>query len=726
MAAVHLHIVGNVERDRLASLELIDRPYLFVRCHRNRRGPYTGVDTFLRKLLIEAIWHRPELVEEYRLVLLHGMPELSEIIGEALPDLAASSDFAERTRFYGASMIRCMSQGIVTFIQRYTAGLRAAGRPPATVVFDGVHEAAATTQEFLALLIRWVPAEQLRVIVGSTGAIGEKLSTELDRHTVLRTVPSLAPAPAAPAVELVSRYLASDGTDDDPAALIAYEALDPDKRAAYHDRHADMIEAVATWSLRVGALAYHRERGSDPSGAGALALAHATQLCTEAGFSELVVELGYRGRAITDADRDEVTFRKLTIQISSALIPCGRIDEAIELLHDVRLRYCTPHVHMMTSYSLAMMHTRFLVPRDHEKAVEWQNSAIAIASILPDEQDRLMFTGFQDNAMALIQMHRGELERALTLVEGALHRADTRMDADAFLLHRSQLLYNRARLLSAMGRKNEAYQVFTMLSELDPHYTDYLSERAKISRKRGDLDLALADYDRAVRQGPPFPELFYNRGSARMEDGDLVGARADFDLVLDMEPDDVETRVIRAELELAEDRLTEASADIEAGLAMRPDDARLLCLRGALRLAEDRLGAAIEDFDRALAVDATYPAALANRAVALFRSGRATAAADDLSRALAVTGDDPDLLLNRGLAHAAAGNRLAALADFGRALELPDADTAELYYQRGACRLGTGDVEAALSDLELARSGANAERAEEIDALLAGSPVVAG
>ena len=682
------------------------------------------MDAFVRELLTDAIGRCPELVEQYRLMLLYGMPELAEIIGPGLSDLAASSDFAERTRFYGASMIRCMSQGIVTFIKRYTAELLAAGSPAPTVVFDGVHEAAQTTQEFLSLLVRRVPASQLRVIVGSNGAIGEKLATALERYAVRVAAPDVPPAPAATAEELVASYLASDGTDDDPACLAAYQALDPERRAELHDRRADELEAIATWSLRVGALAYHREHGSDPSGAGAAALALATQLCTESGFSEMVVEFGYRGRAITDWARDEVTFRKLTIQVSSALIPCGRLTEAIELLHDLRRRYASPHVHMMTSYSLAMMHTRFLVPRDHETAVEWQNSAMAFASILPDAADRLMFTGFQDNAMALIQMHRGNLADALTLVEGALHRADEKMSTEAYRLHRSQLLYNRARLLSGLGRKDEAYQIFTVLSDLDPHYTDYLSERAKISRKRGDVAAALADYDRAVRLGPPFPELFYNRGTARLELGDVEGALADFDLVLDMEPDDLETLVVRAELHLAEGRPAAAATDVTAGLALRPDDPRLLCLRGTVRLEDADLPGALEDFTSALAIDPEYPAALVNRAVALFESGDAGAAADDLSRALAVTGEDPDLLLNRGLAYAEAGELAAATTDFSRALELPDADVAELHFQRGRCLLRAGEVPAAVADLELAR--AHEHRPDEIDALLSHGRLVAG
>jgi len=723
MGSAHLHVVGDRERRRLAYVRTATDAPLVARCNRNLRGPYTGVDTFLRDLLSQAVERRPELVDEYRLVLLYGMPELAEIIGTPPRDMAAQSDFSERTRFYGASMIRCMSQGIVTFVKLYTADLAEAGLPVPTVVFDGVQHAAKATQELLALLVRRVPPTQLRVVVGSTGSVSEELATVLEHHADRILAPAIAPEAAATAGELVARYLASDGTDDDSASLAAYSALTDQQRGALHDLRADELEAVATWSLRIGALAYHREHGSDPSGAGSAALAQATQQCTEAGFSDLVVELGYRGRAVTDSERDEVTFRKLTIQMSSALIPCGRVPEAIELLHDLRRRYTSPQVHMMTSYALAMMYTRFVVPRDHERAVEWQNTAIAIASILPEEKERLMFTGFQDNAMALIQMHRGNLADALVLVEDALHRADTRMPGDVLVLHRSQLLYNRARLLAGLGRKDEAYQIFTTLSELDPHYTDYLSERAKISRKRGDLESALVDYDSAVRLGAPFHELFYNRGSVRLELGDSGGAARDFDHVLDMEPGDVDTRVIRAELRLSSGDLAGAGSDIAAGLSIRPLDPRLLCLRGTLRLAENSPKAAIEDFDAALSADAGYPAALANRAVALFETGDARAAAADLTAALKVTGDDPDLLLNRGLAWAAIGDLDAALADVERALLLPDADVAELSFRRGSWLLSAGNVDLALDDLRVARS--HDHRVAEIDAVLATTGLLA-
>jgi len=513
------------------------------------------------------------------------------------------------------------------------------------------------------------------------------------------------------------RYVDSDGTDDDPAALAAYQQLDPAHRAALHDRRADALETDASWGVRVGALPYHREHGSDPAGAGVTAIMEATQYCTSVGFSAMVVDLGLRGRALMDPQDRSDDYRKLSNQVAAAMIPCGRLAEGLELLHELRRGSTNPLTHMTTSYSLAMMYTRFLTPRDHELALEWENNAMVIASLLPDVRDRLIYMGFQENAMALIEMHRGNLKTALSLVENALTRSDAKLRPDEWALHRSQLLYNRTRLLAALGRTDEAYQGFTTLIEMDPHYTDYLSERAKLARKRGDVQAAIADYDLAVRLGPPFPELFYNRGTAHLELGNVDEALADFDYVLDMEPADTDTRMIRADLLFDAGNLEAASHDVESGLRLRPGDPRLLCLRGCILLAQGEASAARDSFDAALVHDPAYPAALANRALAWFELGDPAASVADLSEVLELHGQDPDLLLNRGIARAACGDTDLALADFDAALTLPDADHAELQFQRGICLLDQGFSDAAEESLQAALLAEH--RVAEISAILA-------
>ncbi len=686
--STHQLIIGERAVDRLAMIAGQAEAVLVARCHRQRRGPYTGIDTVLSAVLPEAMRHWPELVEQHRVELLYGMPELAELIGPSPRTLADEASFKERTRFYGASMVRCMSQGIVTFLRTYAVRSSDAGLRLPPLVFDEVHAAAATTLEFLALLLRRVPAELWPIAVG----MAEDTTPPAELRAALATHATRLTAPAAsatsvprPGEELARSFVEGDGTSDDPAEREAYAGLSAADRARLHDQRADRLTSDATWGVRVGAITYHREHGSDPGGAGRAALREAQRWCVRFGVSDTIVDLGFRGRALLDPQLDEQDYIEFTNHLAAALVPLGRLDESMQLYLELRRLYANPKLHMTSSYAMAMMYTRFLRPRDHATALSWQNNAVAIANLLPDPADRLTYSVFQANALALIEMHRGNLEQALELVEGGISRLDAALGTGEWVLHRSQLRYNRARLNAALGKWQEAYADFTILIEQDPYYTDYLSERAKISRKLGDLHAALADYDRAVQLAPPYPELYYNRATARLALDDVDGALADLNYVLDMEPTDTDSRLVRAEILLAQDRLEEAQADADSGLTLHPDEPRLLCMSGSIAMQRSAYTTAARLLEDALKSDPAYPAALVNLAVVRYKLDEPTKAIPLLDRALEEVGPDPDLLLNRGIAHHAAGAPQRAIVDFDAALELDDADVPELRSWRDRC-----------------------------------------
>jgi tetratricopeptide (TPR) repeat protein len=688
----HLRLRGarRADRQRYLASVLGDARVITAICHHRLRGPYTGVDTILRAVLPEAQERWPELVAHHQVELLYGIPELAGLIGPAPATLASAGPFSQRTRFYGAQMIRCMSQGVVTFLIDMARRRSDAGDAPLCLVFEDMHAAEPTTSEFVALLARRCDPTTLRVIVSTVDEMTNELAEALDRVADEASCDSEPEHDDRTQQQLVAAYVRADGSSDSQAETDAYRAADPIVLQQLHDERADELEPGADRGTLIGAVTYHRERGADPHGRGQDALDRAFQSCVEAGFSAAVVDLGLRGRAVTDPVRQRTLFLRFTQHAASALVALGRLTESLELYLDLRARYTDAKVHMTASYSIAMLHTRFFVPRDHETAVGWQNNAYALASSLPDPAERRTYEVFQANGLALVEMHRGNLERALELVDGGIARLDDELGDEEWVLHRSQLFYNRARLHAALGRADEAYDEFSELIDLDPLYTDYLSERAKISRKRGNLEAALADYDRAVQIGPPFPELYYNRGTARLAIDDVEGAFADFAYVLEMEPGDIDTRLTRAELLLSTDDATAAHADVMAGLALTPNEPRLLAMLGTIELEQDQPEQALPHLNAALASDPRYPAALVNRAVAHFRLGHAATAVDDLTQALDVVGADPDVLLNRGMAYLACAQTDLAMRDFDAALALPGADVAELHHQLELCPAGQG------------------------------------
>jgi tetratricopeptide (TPR) repeat protein len=686
----HLWLTGGTQADRLKCIRAYGSHTLVASTHRNLRGPYTGVDSALRCLLPEAVRRWPELVERHRVELLHGMPRLADMIGPAPVTIATSSPYEQRTRFFHAGMIRPVSNGIVSFLLSYADRVVESGDQPLSVVFEDVSEAELTTTEFLALLVRRANPEQLRVIVsGRTASLPDELQTELTHHASIATAPQIELA--APMTEgaggispqdVVRAYVDSDGVIDDPSYVAAYEAANPGHRRVLHDRRAAELRAEPGGGLPTGAIPYHSERGTDPAGAGRQTLLAALQYCVEIGFSAAILDIGNRGRAITDPAEHPKDYCEFTMQTAYAAVDLGQAQQGLDLCTELRRTYADPKVHMSTSYTIAMLYTRFFSPRDHDLAVAWQNNAIALAQLLPDPDDRRLHIGFQDNALALIEMHRGNLAHALDLVQAGIDRLNRELSPEQWVMHRTQLMHNRARLLSALGRLEESQSDYATLIGLDPYYTEYLTDRAKIARRQNDLVAALADYDRAIELAPPFPELHYNRGTARLESGDEDGALEDFDLVLELEPRDLDSRIARVEILVSRAEYDAAEACVKEGLTLQAKEPQLMCALGTIELERGAAALAARCFDGALAVDPNYPAALVNRAVALFRLGKPMHASEDLTRTLQLVGDDPDVLLNRGQAFAAAGNLDEALADFNLALSLPDADISELHRAR--------------------------------------------
>ena len=633
----------NAPRHRfLVGADHPDVPDATVRvdAHRRRHGPYSAAGALVRELVPTV--DDASLLRRHDVEILAVAPGLASSLTNERATLTSSASAEERTRFYPSARTTRVAHGLIDMLDEVVAREGATW----TLVVDHVDEADATDAEWLAHLLRRAHADLTVVLAARTTELADDLAAAVFRHATVERVADEPIVHAPP--DAAARFVASDGTDSRWQA--AYDALGPGARAALHDARADELEASGDDAARLGAIPHHRLRGTDPLGAGVAALLHAVEHCVLMGFYDAVIELGRTALDLLSWDERPEDCWLVVAKLATAYTALDRPDEAAALYDEACAASTLPSVHLQAAYGRAMLYTRFYddARRDHRLAKAHINTAIAISQLLPDAERRSFNLTFNENGLALIEMHLGDPEQALALVTAGLERLDRELGPDRQTLHRSVLRYNRALLFTRIGPAEAALAEYEQLLGEDPHHSEYYLERAAIHRGLGDLDAAIEDYLAAIRLSPPYPEPHFNLADALLERGDVEGALGHLDRALELDPELVDAYVTRAGVHHDLGDGDAALADVTNGLALDPTSAELRCLHGVLLLETGSLTDARAELDAAIDADPRLVAAWANRAVVRFEAGDARGAIADLDAAIALE-DDPDLRANRAV-----------------------------------------------------------------------------
>ncbi len=615
--------------------------------HRRRRGAFTAAGSVMRAVVPALLAEHADLVQRYDIEVLAAAPELADRVRNLRTTLTSEADPRTRTRYYPHDRSAWIGNGL-TDLTLEAARLPGFGQ---TLLVSEADHLDATDNTWLAGLLRRADPSVLQVVVATgAGPVSEPLGTALTRHAVRQTAQPDAAADA-PAYDGDDLLLARDYVrelclPDVEVLSQAYARLTAREREQLHDAEAARLEESAEPSLGRGAIPYHREHGSDRALA-ARSLSEAMQQALMAGFYDQVVELGARVRALVPWSDDDETCWLATVKMTIAYQAMGLPDEAMELFDDACASSSLPSVHMQSAYGRAMVYTRYYDParRDLRKAKGLVNTAVVLAGLSSDVQRRAYNRTFNENGLALVQMHLGNVDEAVELIEDGIERLDREVEAGRFLLHRSVLRYNHAQLMVRTGQVDRAVQEYTQVLAEDPHHPDYWFERAALLERQGRLEEAVEDYAEAIRVGPPYPEPIYNRGELRMRTGDLEGALADLGRVLDLEPGFVDAYLNRASLLLELGDLEGAARDVEAGLDLAPRQPHLLCLKGLLLQEAGRLEAARVALEAATQAEPDLAGAWANLGGVLFELGEPEESLACLERSLELQ-DDPDVRAN--------------------------------------------------------------------------------
>ncbi|MEU6239194.1 tetratricopeptide repeat protein [Kitasatospora sp. NPDC047058] len=434
------------------------------------------------------------------------------------------------------------------------------------------------------------------------------------------------------------------------------------------------------------------------------------------GYYHAVLDLGERGRRLVTHESSPTHWWAFTTKMTTSYAALGLAEQALPLYDEARALSSSPEVHMQAAYATAMLHTRHFDAdrRDHQLARSWVNQAIAFAKWHPEPKEREARVVFNRNGLALIEVHQGRLEEALTLLDACIARLDETLEDHEHTLHRSVLRYNRAQVYAGLGRHTEAVADYTAVIECDPNYAEYHFDRGMLWRDLGRPEQALADYDRAIRLSPPFPEAYFNRADVLAELGDTEAALADFGYVLELDPAFADARLNRAALLLESGEHKLAWSEVRAGLADTPDSPQLLCLKGQLLAADGEPAAASEAWEAALAADPGYAQAWAMLGELRYQEGDLDGACTDLERAVGLS-DDPGMRFNLAVVHHDAGRYGEALRLLDEVLDSTEDVDARL--QRARCLIGLDRADTAREEL-LACLGADPGCAEQVYELM--------
>jgi tetratricopeptide (TPR) repeat protein len=289
------------------------------------------------------------------------------------------------------------------------------------------------------------------------------------------------------------------------------------------------------------------------------------------------------------------------------------------------------------------------------------------------------------------------------------------------------LLNARGLVFAGMGEVEKAMADYNRALELRPDDPDILCNRASLYFNTDDFDQALADYNTALSLSRDDPYILFSRGNVYHRLGRYASALGDYNAALASAPDDVLTLLARAEIyaqlghfaafndlgraESLEPSNTEiqtlrrrfeasrlwALGEYNTPLQSDPDDLEALFHRADKCFTLAWYLEALADLNRLNLLLPNEYAILATRGSTYQKMSRYKDALEDFNRSLQLNPDDPVTLANRGATYQKMGRYEDALEDFNRSLEL-DPDNLGALKDRGIMYGSVGRYEDALED----------------------------
>ena len=226
-------------------------------------------------------------------------------------------------------------------------------------------------------------------------------------------------------------------------------------------------------------------------------------------------------------------------------------------------------------------------------------------------------------------------------------------------------------------------------------------ERGNRAAQRGEYQLAIRDYSRAIELNPDDAAAHNNRGIAYRNIEEYQAAIRDYSRAIELNPDYVNAYYNRGIAYRNIEEYQAAIRDYSRAIELNPDDAAAHNNRGIAYRNIEEYQAAIKDCTRAIELNPDYVNAYYNRGIAYRNIREYQAAIRDYDKVIELNPDDVEAYNDRGVAYRNTDDFQAAIKDYSRAIEL-NPDYAQAYCNRGIARSKLGNAREAEADFQTA------------------------
>lgn len=216
--------------------------------------------------------------------------------------------------------------------------------------------------------------------------------------------------------------------------------------------------------------------------------------------------------------------------------------------------------------------------------------------------------------------------------------------------------------------------------------------------------LAVADLDRAIALAPEFAAAYVARaGARRTNSGDTENmqlARADYDKAIALDPNSYEAVHFRGTFRDWMKDYAGAIADYTRALEIKPDDINSLHMRERAYRHVGEFAKALADSERLIVLDPKFNERLLNRASAYLAVGALDRALADYDAYDKLHPRHPSVAAGRGAVYEAKGDYQRALAEYEAALTIAP-QIVSLYASRAWINYKLGNIDKGLADVDL-------------------------